>query len=62
MQVYMERDGIAFTSAWETETGGAELQRSVVEPRPPVCCEVTESSITCKHRPLTHTISVRWLR
>jgi hypothetical protein len=38
MWVYMERDGIAFSSAWEAETGGAELLRRVVEPRPPVSC------------------------
>lgn len=55
----MERDGIACTSAWEAETGGAELMRSVVELWPTVSCVVTDSSITCKHRPLTHRSSVR---
>jgi hypothetical protein len=50
----MERDRIAFTSAWEAETGGAELMRRVVELRPPVSCVVTDSSITWKQHPHTH--------
>jgi hypothetical protein len=55
----MKRDSIACSSPWEAETGGAGLMRSAVELRPPVSCVVTDSSITCKLRPLTHRISVR---